>query len=55
MREKPIQNYAPNHTNGTNNNSEFYNQPFPNQYFETHIMYFNPNQPNTFNSITERS
>ncbi len=47
MREKSIQNYAPNHTNGANNKSEFYNQPFPNQYFETHPLYFNPNQPNT--------
>ncbi|KAL4127063.1 hypothetical protein QTP88_011261 [Uroleucon formosanum] len=53
IREKPLQNHTTNYTNGTNNNSEIYNQQFPSQYCPP---YFNPNQQNsnlTYNQISQ--
>ncbi|KAL4153562.1 hypothetical protein QTP88_001395 [Uroleucon formosanum] len=53
IREKPLQNHTTNYTNGTNNNSEIYNQQFPSQYCPP---YFNPNQKNsnlTYNQISQ--
>lgn len=56
IREKPTPNYSLNYTNGANNNGNTYNQPVPNQYFETYPPYFHPNQQNprfTYNQINQ--